>query len=136
MTDTVSAARRSENMRRIRSKSTAPEVFIRSLVHRLGFRFRLHRKDLPGKPDLVFPGRRKIIFVHGCFWHLHGGSCKVARIPRSNAEYWIPKLRRNKERDAEHVRLLKEMGWTPLVIWECETTDSKLAAHIATFLGS
>lgn len=91
---------RSENMRRIRSKDTAPEMAVRSLAHRLGYRYRLHRKDIPGKPDLVFPGRRKVIFIHGCFWHQHPG-CREGRPPKSNTAYWLPKLERNMERDKD-----------------------------------
>ena len=93
---------RSANMRAIRSKGMRPELAVRSLVHKLGYRFRLHRKDLPGKPDLVFPSRRKVIFVHGCFWHSHQG-CKAAHIPKSNLDYWIPKLERNRARDARNI---------------------------------
>jgi len=131
--DTISPERRSENMRRIRSKGMAPELAIRRLVHRMGYRFRLHRKDLPGRPDLVFPSRRKVIFVHGCFWHQHEG-CKVARVPRSNLEYWLPKLARNQERDAEHQRTLREIGWKSLVVWECEAEDENTPNQIRKFL--
>jgi DNA mismatch endonuclease, patch repair protein len=121
--DKISAERRSANMRRIRSKDTSPEIALRSLVHRLGYRFRLHRKDLPGKPDLVFPSRRKVIFVHGCFWHQHAG-CKEGRVPGSRREYWEPKLRRNQERDAASQASLKGQGWRSLTVWECELKDT------------
>ena len=126
---------RSENMRRIRSTGMLPELAVRSVVHRMGFRFRLHRKDLPGKPDLVFASRRKVIFVHGCFWHSHRG-CRLAHKPRSNADYWGPKLKRNQNRDRNNVGVLKASGWKPLIIWECETRDvSRLSRKVRTFLG-
>lgn len=124
MTDKLTPQRRSENMRAIRSKGMAPEMIVRQTAHALGYRFRLHRKELPGKPDLVFPGRRKVLFVHGCFWHQHADpKCKVARKPKSNLDYWLPKLDRNIARDAANARALKEAGWTVLTIWECETRD-------------
>ena len=133
--DKISAERRSANMRRIRSKNTSPELALRRFLHGLGYRFRLHRKDLPGQPDLVFPGRRKVIFVHGCFWHQHP-SCREGRIPGSRIEYWEPKLKRNQTRDAATQRLLKEQGWRVLVIWECELTDLKsLRSRLKRFLG-
>jgi DNA mismatch endonuclease (patch repair protein) len=115
---------RSENMRRIRSRDTSPELAIRSLVHKMGYRFRLHRKDLPGKPDLVFPSRRKVIFVHGCFWHAH--NCKTAHTPKSNASYWKPKFQRNRARDRKNLKVLVKLGWRPLVIWECEVRNNRL----------
>jgi DNA mismatch endonuclease, patch repair protein len=133
--DKISAERRSANMRRIRSKNTSPELALRRFLHGLGYRFRLHRKDLPGQPDLIFPGRRKVIFVHGCFWHQHP-SCREGRIPGSRIEYWEPKLKRNQTRDAATQRLLKEQGWRVLVIWECELTDLKsLRSRLKRFLG-
>jgi DNA mismatch endonuclease (patch repair protein) len=115
---------RSANMRAIRSKDMLPELSVRSLVHNLGYRFRLHRKDLPGKPDLVFGPRRKVIFVHGCFWHSH--SCKIAHVPRSNVNYWGPKLEKNRVRDRKSLKALKAEGWTSLVVWECETRNEYL----------
>ena len=125
---------RSENMRRIRSKGMLPELAVRSLVHRMGYRFRLHRKDLPGKPDLVFALRRKVIFVHGCFWHSHRG-CKIAHKPKSNADYWGPKLKRNQARDKKNLAALTALGWKPLVIWECELKKGSAAsARIRKFL--
>jgi DNA mismatch endonuclease (patch repair protein) len=125
---------RSENMRAIRSKDMRPELAVRSLVHRLGYRCRLHRKDLPGKPDLVFASRRKVIFVHGCFWHSHRG-CKAAHVPKSNLEYWGPKLERNRVRDKKALKAIKAIGWDAFVIWECETKDEvALADSIQTFL--
>ena len=114
-----------------------PEMIVRKLSHRLGFRHRLHRKGLPGKPDLVFPSRKKVVFVHGCFWHQHPkAGCLDARLPRSNLAYWRPKLRRNVERDAEHLRKLRKAGWKALVIWECETSDpERLERRLSKFLG-
>jgi len=126
---------RSENMRRIRSKGMLPELAVRSMVHRMGFRFRLHRKDLAGKPDLVFASRRKVIFVHGCFWHAH--DCKVAHTPKSNAAYWGPKLERNRARDKRNIDALRAAGWKPLVIWECEIRSGRtLQKRIRSFLGA
>jgi DNA mismatch endonuclease (patch repair protein) len=113
---------RSENMRRIRSKDTAPEMVVRRIAHGLGYRYRLHRHDLPGKPDLVFPGHRKVIFIHGCFWHQHPG-CREGRLPNSRTDYWTPKLTRNVERDAIALKQLADSGWKVLVIWECETMN-------------
>jgi DNA mismatch endonuclease (patch repair protein) len=121
--DKLTPQRRSDNMRAIRSKDTSPEVALRSLVHRLGYRFRLHRKDLPGRPDLVFPGRRKVIFAHGCFWHQHPG-CREGRIPGSRLDYWEPKLKRNQIRDAANIAQLEAQGWKVLVVWECELKDA------------
>lgn len=125
---------RSENMRAIHGKDTQPELAVRSLVHRLGYRFRLHWPDLPGRPDLAFPARRKVIFVHGCFWHGHG--CKKGLIPNSNRDFWLPKLRRNKARDRKNLDSLAEQGWEPLVIWQCELKDSRsLSLRVGRFLG-
>lgn len=123
-------------MRRIRSKGMKPEMFVRSLVHRLGFRFRLHDKKLPGKPDLVFPSRRKIIEVHGCFWHQHDSeSCKIRRKPKSNIDYWAPKLAQNVERDRLNAEALTKAGWKLLIVWECEVEDKKkLAKQLKRFL--
>lgn len=126
---------RSANMRAIRSTDMKPELAVRSLVHRLGYRFRLHRQDLPGRPDLVFAGRRKVIFVHGCFWHSH--DCKLAHIPESNREYWVPKLRRNRIRDRKSLQTLKAMGWKALTIWECEIGDlAGVKKRVTSFLGA
>ena len=124
---------RSANMRAIRSKDMQPELKVRSIVHRLGYRFRLHRKDLPGKPDLVFVSRRKVIFVHGCFWHSHG--CRVSHTPKSNADYWGPKLARNVFRDHRNIEALREAGWRSFVIWECETNnEDSIRKRVAKFL--
>lgn len=137
MADKIDATRRSANMARIRSKDTKPEIAVRQLAHRLGYRFRLHRKDLPGKPDLVFPGRKAVIFVHGCFWHQHPDkNCVDARMPKSRLEYWVPKLERNKQRDSEHIKQLQEQGWRVLVIWDCETKNiEELQQKLIKFLG-
>lgn len=121
-------------MARIRSHGTKPEMIVRRAVHALGFRFRLHRRDLPGCPDLVFPARRKVIFVHGCFWHRH--TCSIARrVPVTRQEYWGPKLERNVERDEAALTALAELGWEPLTIWECEIADpSALSERLKRFL--
>jgi DNA mismatch endonuclease (patch repair protein) len=128
---------RSANMRAIRSTGMKPEMTVRKMVHSAGYRFRLHRYDLPGRPDLVFPGRAKIVFVHGCYWHQHDDvRCKVTHKPKSNTHYWSPKLQRNKNRDAAHRESLKELGWNTLVVWECEVKRSpdKILKRIIKFL--
>lgn len=125
---------RSENMRAIRSKDTKPERAVRSLVHKLGYRFRLHRKGLPGKPDLVFPGRHKVVFVHGCFWHSH--NCKAGLIPKTNSDFWSAKLHRNQVRDRDNFDALRLLGWEVLAIWQCELTDvHRVTRRVKTFLG-
>jgi len=106
-------------MRRVRSVDTQPEIEVRSLLHRLGFRFRLHRKDLPGKPDIVLPKHRAVVFVHGCFWHRHRG-CKRASTPATRRDYWLPKFERNVARDRKNRRDLRRLGWNVVVVWECE----------------
>lgn len=134
MADKITPARRSENMRRIKSKGMKPEMLVRRMVHRLGYRYRLHRRDLPGKPDLVFGPRRAVVFVHGCFWHQH--DCRAGRVPSSNREYWEPKLARNVERDKERRLELEALGWRVLEVWECEIKDkATLADRLVTFLG-
>ncbi len=133
--DTVDAATRSRMMSRIRGKDTRPELAVRRIAHGLGYRFRLHRRDLPGTPDLVFPGRRKVVFVHGCYWHRHPG-CRHATTPSSNTDFWMAKFDRNVERDAEAVKRLKALGWDPLAIWECETkSEDVIAAVLDRHLG-
>ncbi|WP_235818611.1 very short patch repair endonuclease [Halopseudomonas formosensis] len=114
---------RSENMRRIRSKDTRPGLYIRKLLRELGFPgYRIHRKELPGKPDIAYIGRRKAIFVHGCFWHGH--DCKEGiRKPKTNQNYWLPKIERNRQRDAAHLEELRRLGWSAVVVWECEIQD-------------
>lgn len=138
MTDTLSIGRRSENMRRIRSKGTKPEIFVRQAVHALGYRFRLHSTALPGKPDLVFPKLRKIIEIRGCFWHQHKG-CIDSHIPKSNLKYWREKLQKNVTRDKQNLGALRRGGWSVLVIWECRVNPSrkkKLVECLKTFLES
>jgi DNA mismatch endonuclease (patch repair protein) len=123
-------------MAKIRSSDTRPEMIVRRLVHGAGYRYRLHRKDLPGKPDLVFGSRRKVIFIHGCFWHQHDApECLDGRKPKSNTGYWHAKLERNVERDSQHLERLAAEGWQALVIWECQTKDSvALMSDIQAFL--
>ena len=129
-----SPAQRSWIMSQVHSQHTKPELLVRSLVHRLGYRFRLHRKDLPGAPDLVFPARRKVIFVHGCFWHGH--TCpRGARLPKANAHYWREKIARNRKRDQQHRRNLRQLGWSVLVLWECQLRNQQqIAARLTRFL--
>jgi DNA mismatch endonuclease (patch repair protein) len=112
-------------MRSIRKVNTRPEMLVRRSLHAQGYRYRIHRRDLPGSPDLVFPGRRKIIFVHGCFWHQHEG-CSLARQPKSRPDYWPRKLARNVERDSDVRQRLADLGWQVLVVWECETRNPTL----------
>lgn len=132
--DSLSPSQRSDVMSRVRAKDTQPEVTVRRLVHGLGYRYRLHAKDLPGKPDLVFRGRRKIIFVHGCFWHRHSG-CKLARMPKSRTDFWTNKLETNQRRDARTLAALKDAGWDVLIVWECELTNpATLQATLLDFL--
>jgi DNA mismatch endonuclease (patch repair protein) len=122
-------------MARIGSRNTAPELLVRRFLYAMGYRFRLHRSDLPGKPDIVFIGRRKAIFVHGCFWHAHG--CKIGRAPKSHLEFWHPKLKRNCARDLENERALRGQGWDVLTIWQCETKDCvPLEKKLRDFLGA
>jgi DNA mismatch endonuclease (patch repair protein) len=114
----------------------SPELAVRRLVHQMGYRYRLHRHSLPGRPDMVFPGRRKVIFVHGCFWHQHKNRrCRFVHTPLSNLSYWQPKLERNKTRDAAHCKALKKSGWDVLIVWECEVEEDTLADRLAAFLG-
>ena len=109
-------------MSRIRGKDTKPEIRVRSMLHRMGYRFRLHRKDLPGKPDIVLPKYKTVIFVHGCFWHRHKG-CKYAYTPKSRVKFWKDKLAETVKRDKQHLKQLKENGWKVFIVWECETKD-------------
>jgi DNA mismatch endonuclease (patch repair protein) len=124
---------RRRTMQAVKSKNTAPELLVRRLTHAMGYRFRLHRKGLPGKPDLVFPGRHKAIFVHGCFWHGHD-CARGARVPKTNREYWEKKISRNRERDKKHLSELLTDGWKTLVIWECRLHKKKLSGQIRRFL--
>jgi len=134
--DNLTKDERSENMRRIRSTGMEPEMVVRRLIHRLGYRYRLHARKMPGKPDLVFTSRRKVIFVHGCFWHQHASAkCRITRIPKSNTGYWISKLTRNAQRDKKNRCLLRKEGWRVLVIWECELDKKEqLVRKIVRFL--
>ncbi len=119
MSDILSKEKRSWNMSRIKGKDTKPELLVRSLLHRMGYRFRLHRKDLPGKPDIVLPKYNTVIFVHGCFWHRHK-DCKYAYNPKSRASFWQNKFKENIERDNKKQAELKKIGWEVIVIWECD----------------
>ena len=118
MIDHLSPAERSRNMKKIKSKNTKPEKIVRSLLHSNGFRFRLHNKNLPGKPDIVLKKYKTVIFVHGCFWHSHK-NCKRSNIPKSNKSYWVQKIQKNKTRDKKNIRELKMGGWKVIVVWEC-----------------
>jgi len=134
MTDTLSPEERSKRMSRIRSKDTNPEMKLRRLVHGMGFRYRLHAPNLPGKPDLVFPGRRAVIFMHGCFWHRHE-DCALARLPKSRLDFWKQKLETNKQRDQRNREQLVEQGWRVLVVWECQLNDTiKVSKIVREFL--
>ena len=119
MPDIWTKEKRSEVMSRIRSVDTTPERAVRSMLHKSGYRFRLHRRDLPGKPDVVLPKFRAVVFIHGCFWHQHA-DCNEGRIPNTRPEYWVEKLQRTVQRDQEHQKKLQEAGWGVLVLWECE----------------
>lgn len=135
--DKLAPSRRSENMRRIRGKNTAPELLVRKLCRELGYSgYRIHRKDLPGKPDIVWIGRKLAVFVHGCFWHGH--ECTEGmRKPKSNQDYWIPKIARNQQRDAENIAALHATGWNVLIIWECEINEkARLLKRLQQFLSA
>jgi DNA mismatch endonuclease, patch repair protein len=137
MVDNRTAESRSALMAGVRQKNTSPEMIVRRLLHRMGYRFRLHRKDLPGRPDVVLPRLKKVIFVHGCFWHQH--DCKKASLPKSNVEFWTEKLGKNVQRDQRTNEHLELLGWTTLTIWECETKHidnitSKIIAFLSTDL--
>ena len=136
MADRLSPTERSDHMRRIRKAGTKPEMRVRRAAHRLGYRFRLHRSDLPGTPDLVFPRLRRVVLVHGCFWHQHPG-CRLARQPKSRLDYWLPKLERNRQRDLKSSAALRAIGWAVLVVWECQVPDETAAARLLKpFLGA
>ena len=135
MVDTVSTETRSRMMARVKSKGTKPEIKVRRLLHGLGYRYRLHREDLPGRPDLVFPSRHKAVFVNGCFWHCHSG-CKRADIPDTNRGFWLAKLGSNQARDARNIALLESKGWAVMTVWECQLRDlDMIARQLASFLG-
>lgn len=131
--DTLTPAERSERMRRVKGKDTKPELFVRRLVFAMGYRYRVHLRLIPGKPDIAFPNRKKAIFVHGCFWHRHIG-CPNNRLPKSRLDFWLPKLDGNRRRDKKKQRELRESGWSYLVIWECETQKKNLESRIRQFL--
>lgn len=134
--DNLTPEERSERMSRIRNKDTKPELAVRSLVHGMGYRYRLHSHKLPGSPDMVFAGRKKVIFVHGCFWHYHR-NCRQYRFPKTNVDFWKPKLEQNRRRDKKNLEELNKMGWNSLVIWECELKDmERLEERIRSFLDS
>lgn len=136
MTDIFSQEKRSEIMRKVKSKGTWQEIFIRKLVHSMGYRYRLNKKDLPGNPDLVLKKYKKVIFVHGCFWHGHK-RCRRAALPTTNADFWKKKINGNKKRDKANFRLLKKLDWEYLIIWQCEIKKSRLeelAKKISEFL--
>lgn len=136
MTDRLTQDRRSWLMSRIRSSDTRPEMIVRSALHALGFRYRLHRTDLPGTPDLVFPSRKKVLFVHGCFWHGH--RCRMGQAaPKTNVEFWADKIRKNVARDRRNVNALRRQGWGVAIVWECELKKrrgGKWISRVARFL--
>jgi len=134
--DRLSKERRSWNMSRIRGRNTRPEIIVRSVLHALGYRFRLHVANLVGRPDIVLPKHRTVVFVHGCFWHRHA-RCPQAYFPKSRTSFWKEKFRRNVERDARVRRLLRSLGWRIVVIWECETTSrDALASRLKKLLAA
>lgn len=134
MVDRVSPARRSAIMAKVGTKDTGPELALRKILHRMGYRYRLYRRDLPGSPDIVFPARRKAIFVHGCFWHGH--KCRWGRLPKSRLEYWAPKIVANRARDKANSRKLRKLGWAVAVVWQCELKrrPEKAVVRIIGFL--
>lgn len=135
MVDNLTPERRSRLMSRVRGKDTKPEMIVRRIAHKLGYRFRLHRRDLPGSPDLVFTGRKKVVFVHGCYWHRHG--CTKTTTPKTNTEFWQKKFDENVMRDNKNLRDLEELGWGTMVVWQCETERrGKIAERLVKFLGS
>lgn len=136
MVDILTPEARSKRMSQIRAKNTKPEMAVRRLAHGMGYRYRLHRRDLPGCPDLVFPRHHKVIFVHGCFWHRHPDSaCRLARLPKSRLDFWVPKLEGNRRRDLDNQAALLALGWRFLIIWECETKDiQELSRKLRLFL--
>lgn len=134
MTDRLNPKRRSWLMGRVSSKNTVPELIVRRSVFAMGYRYRIHRSDLPGTPDILFPRQKKIIFVHGCFWHQHKG-CRKASLPKSRTAFWADKFEMNVKRDARNSELLKKLGWKILVVWQCQTTDrDKLEKRLRRFL--
>lgn len=135
MVDNRSPESRSALMARIGGRNTAPEMIVRKLLHSLGYRFRLYRRDLPGTPDIVFSSRRKVVFVNGCFWHAHG--CRIGRPPKSRPEFWGPKLERNRSKDKRNVAALRRAGWSVLTVWQCQTRAQEgLERRLKSFLGA
>jgi DNA mismatch endonuclease, patch repair protein len=133
MADTRTPEQRRRIMQSVKTRDTGPELTVRRVLFRLGYRYRLNAERLPGRPDIVFPGRKCVIFVHGCFWHSHG--CAKGQAPRSRLEYWAPKLKTNKERDCAQVAALHALGWSVLIVWQCETRDLEdLTAKLTCFL--
>jgi len=122
--DKLSTTQRSKIMRSVKSKDTSPEILVRSILHSIGFRFRLHRKDLPGTPDIVLPKYKTAIFIHGCFWHRHK-NCKFCSTPKTNTDFWQAKFDRNVSRDHKNLEQLKKAGWKTIVVWQCETDDKE-----------
>ncbi len=134
LVDSLSQGERSEIMARVRSKDTGPELLVRRLAFALGYRYRLHGKDLPGRPDLVFRPKRKVIFVHGCFWHRHP-NCPLARMPKSRLDFWEAKLEGNRERDDKNKKALTRAGWKVLIVWECQLKDiDRLTSRLRRFI--
>ena len=134
MADNLTPQQRRRNMSRVKGRDTKPELLVRSVVHGLGYRFRLHGKGLPGRPDVVLPRHRKVIFVHGCFWHGHAG-CRRAARPSTNREFWDRKIDGNVARDASNIRALRRAGWKVLVVWQCATKDrARLEKRLGKFL--
>ena len=132
--DRITSAERSAQMSLVKSKNTGPELLVRRLVHSLGYRYRLHGAKLPGKPDLVFAKRKKVVFVHGCFWHRHAG-CKKATTPATRLDYWLPKFERTVERDQQSLERLSALGWSALIVWECDLKDlNALGQRLKAFL--
>ncbi|WP_230025882.1 very short patch repair endonuclease [Massilia sp. Bi118] len=132
--DRITSAERSAQMSLVKSKNTGPELLVRRLVHSLGYRYRLHGAKLPGKPDLVFSKRKKVVFVHGCFWHRHAG-CKKATTPATRLDYWLPKFERTVERDQQSLERLSALGWSALIVWECDLKDlNALGQRLKAFL--
>ena len=126
--DTLTPERRSWNMSRIKGAHTGPELLVRSLLHRMGYRFRLHRKDLPGRPDIVLPRLRAVVLVHGCYWHRHA-NCRLAYIPKSNREFWEAKFAGNVRRDSRQYEELVALGWRVITVWECETRELEMLSE-------
>jgi DNA mismatch endonuclease, patch repair protein len=135
MVDVVSPTDRSRMMAGIRGKDTKPEVIVRRMLFASGYRFRLHRRDLPGAPDIVMPGRKVVVFVHGCFWHMHQG-CRFAKMPATRPEFWKAKLEANVERDRRSVEKLQALGWRVLCVWECSTRDAQIAVGLQAAMSS